>query len=298
MQSINLLPNWASAASGAESRKLLALPGIAVVVAALLTAGASFAVLMGVTPIVPSQQITLTLAVVNGAMILVLLLLIAREINRILRARKHGRAAARLHVRIVILFSLVAAIPAVVVAIVASVTLNVGLDRWFELRTKEIVNSSISIARSYVEENARNLQSTSLSMAVDLDSARTIYSLDRNGFQELVNSQATGRGLLQATLLRQDGSIIVASRKADGIQEWNLKGATNHPFHLHIYHVQVQSSCVPYEAGEYYDVIAGNCAVRFDLNPATSTVYEGRTIMHCHILEHEDMGMMANFEIL
>jgi two-component system, NtrC family, nitrogen regulation sensor histidine kinase NtrY len=219
LQSVNLLSNWASSASGAESRKLLALPGIAVVVASLLTAGASFAVLMGVTPIIPTQQITLTLAVVNAAMILVLLLLIAREINRILRARRHGRAAARLHVRIVILFSLVAAVPAVVVAIVASVTLNVGLDRWFELRTKEIVNSSISIAQSYVEENARNLQSTSLSMAVDLDAARTIYSLDRNGFEELVNRQATGRGLLQATLLRQDGSIIVASRKAEGVPE-------------------------------------------------------------------------------
>ena len=219
MQSINLTSNWASATSGAESRKLLALPGIAVVVAALLTAGASFAILIGVTPIVPTEEITVTLAVINGAMILVLLLLIAREINRILRARRHGRAAARLHVRIVILFSLVAAIPAVVVAIVASVTLNVGLDRWFALRTKEIVNSSISIAQSYVEENARNLQSTSLSMAVDLDAARTIYSLDRNGFVELMNRQATGRGLLQATVLRQDGSIIAASRKAEGVPE-------------------------------------------------------------------------------
>lgn len=219
MQSVNLLSNWASATSGGESRKLLALPGIAVVVAALLTAAVSFAVLMGVTPIVPTRQTTLTLAIVNTAMILVLLLLIAREIDRILRARRHGRAAARLHVRIVILFSLVAAIPAVVVAIVASVTLNVGLDRWFALRTKEIVNSSISIAQSYVEENARNLQGTSLSMAGDLDAARTIYSLDRNGFAELVNRQASGRGLLQATLLRQDGSIIVESRRAQGVPE-------------------------------------------------------------------------------
>ena len=85
--------------------------------------------------------------------------------------------------RIVALFSLVAAVPAVVVAIVASITLNVGLDRWFEVRTKEIVTSSISIAQSYVEDNARNLQGTTLSMAADLDAARTLFSLDRNGFQ-------------------------------------------------------------------------------------------------------------------
>jgi nitrogen fixation/metabolism regulation signal transduction histidine kinase len=40
------------------------------------------------------------------------------------------------------------------VAIIASITLNIGLDRWFEIRTKTIVNSSLSIADACVQENA------------------------------------------------------------------------------------------------------------------------------------------------
>jgi len=80
---------------------------------------------------------------------------------------------------------------------------------------------------------------------------------------------------------------------ANGVEEWTLNGAQNHPFHLHVYHVQMQQTCGDLEAGEYYDVIAQNCDVRFDLDPATSSVYEGRTIMHCHILEHEDQGAMG-----
>ncbi len=60
-----------------------------------------------------------------------LIYLIAREIFRLLRARMQGRAAARLHVRIVALFSIVAITPAILVAIFASITLDVGLDRWF-----------------------------------------------------------------------------------------------------------------------------------------------------------------------
>lgn len=35
----------------------------------------------------------------------------------------------------------------------------------------------------------------------------------------------------------------------------------------------------------------GKCNIRFDLSLATSTPYAGRTIMHCHILEHEDQGV-------
>ena len=77
-----------------------------------------------------------------------------------------------------------------------------------------------------------------------------------------------------------------------GVQEYSLNGATNHPFHLHVYHVQVQNDCGPFEAGEYYDVIAGNCDLRFDLSEEAGS-FDGRTIFHCHILEHEDQGAMG-----
>ena len=83
-----------------------------------------------------------------------------------------------------------------------------------------------------------------------------------------------------------------------GVQEWSLHGATNHPFHLHIYHVQVQGDCGPYEDGEFYDVIAGGCTLRFDLDPDTSSVYDGRTILHCHILAHEDQGAMGWMDVI
>ena len=53
-----------------------------------------------------------------------------------MQARRRGRAGARLHVRIVGLFSVIAAVPAILVAIVASVTLDRGLDRWFSGRTQ------------------------------------------------------------------------------------------------------------------------------------------------------------------
>lgn len=95
-----------------------------------------------------------------------------------------------------------------------------------------------------------------------------------------------------------DADIPTFDSIADGVQEWNVKGAANHPFHLHVYHFQAQENCGDYEAGEYYDVMANSCLVRFDLNPATSTVYAGRTIFHCHILAHEDQGAMGWMNVI
>lgn len=90
-----------------------------------------------------------------------------------------------------------------------------------------------------------------------------------------------------------DRSNPLFTLTADEVQEWTIKGATQHPFHLHMYHMQVVVGSGEYEEGEFYDTIAANTVVRFDLNAQTSSVYNGTTIMHCHILEHEDQGAMA-----
>ena len=196
-------------AAAREGQRLLAWPGIVTVVCALISAGISFVILMGLTGIAPTNRTTLILIAINAAFILVLLALIGREVHRILMARRVGKAASRLHVRIVAMFALVAAIPAILVAIVASVTLDIGLDRWFDIRTKTIISSSLSIAEAYVRENARNLQGTTLSMANDLDGNRSLYNLDPGGFENLLTQQAQGRALEHAALIRIDGSIIM-----------------------------------------------------------------------------------------
>jgi two-component system nitrogen regulation sensor histidine kinase NtrY len=199
-------------------RRLLAWAGPAVIASALITAAISFAILLGLTPVQPSDAVTLTVIGINLAFVAVLVALIGREAWRIWMARRRGRAASRLHVRIVTMFSLVAAVPAVIIAIVASVTLDIGLDRWFEIRTKVIINSSLSIAESYVAENGRNLQGTTLSMAYDLEQVRPLFTLDRNGFRDFLNAQVTGRSLAFASMISPDGSQVMASAIPEGMQ--------------------------------------------------------------------------------
>ena len=88
------------------------------------------------------------------------------------------------------------------------------------------------------------------------------------------------------------------SLPADKVQEWSLSGAVQHPFHLHVYHVQALRNDNDFEAGEYYDVVSSKMSIRFDLNDNTSSVYDGRTILHCHILSHEDRGAMGWLDVL
>jgi FtsP/CotA-like multicopper oxidase with cupredoxin domain len=94
-----------------------------------------------------------------------------------------------------------------------------------------------------------------------------------------------------------DMNVPTFTIPAVSVQEWNVK-ANAHPFHLHVYHFQMNGASGPFEDGEYYDTLAATGYVRFDLNPATSSVYDGATVMHCHILDHEDQGAMGWSDII
>src|SRR5882724_6269614 len=100
---------------GWSPRRLLAPLAVGM---ALLSAFLTFVVLTGLTPIEPTRDVVVSFMLINGATILVLVGIIIREVWQMIQARRRGRAAARLHVQIVSLFSVIAVLPAVLVAIV------------------------------------------------------------------------------------------------------------------------------------------------------------------------------------
>lgn len=203
------IPIGGGEGDGRDRRASFALPGLLLAGGALIAATLSLFILLGLTPIKPVTNVIITSVAVNAIFVLGLILLIGREIARLLKARSRGRAAARLHVRIVALFSIVAITPAILVAIFASITLDVGLDRWFSIRTQSIVSSSLNVAQAYMLENASYLQGQTVSMSNDLERNRQLYSLDRTGFEQLMTRQARGRGMLGASMVRGDGTVVL-----------------------------------------------------------------------------------------
>jgi two-component system nitrogen regulation sensor histidine kinase NtrY len=179
--------------------------------AALLSAMLTFVVLSGLTPIEPTKPVVYSFLVINAASILLLMGIIAREVWDVIQARRRGRAAARLHVQIVSLFSIIAVLPAVLVAVVANVTLDRGLDRLFSGPTREAIQNSLSVARAYTYEHAQLINGDILAMASDLANSRPLYDQDRLTFLQLLTSGAIGRNLPGAMLLDRDGKPVVTA---------------------------------------------------------------------------------------
>lgn len=85
---------------------------------------------------------------------------------------------------------------------------------------------------------------------------------------------------------------------ANTVYEMDLEGTTDHPFHMHAYPVQVVTpgGCGnDFVEGEFYDTISGNipvCTVRFN-----TSYFGGKIMIHCHVLRHEDKGVMGWFDV-
>jgi two-component system nitrogen regulation sensor histidine kinase NtrY len=194
-------------ASPAKRGEMRVLGPIAVGLA-LLSAFVTFIVLADLTPIPPTHDVVVTLLLVNAAAVLLLLGVIIREVWQVVQARRSGRAAARLHVRIVGLFSIIAAAPAILVAIVASVTLDRGLDRLFSTRTRAAIENSLIVAEAYLRDHAQIVRSDILVMSTDLTRSKSVFEQDHGKLQQYLTFQASVRGLATAIILDKDLNTI------------------------------------------------------------------------------------------
>ncbi len=199
---------FVTSASTPSSAWIARTVGVFAVVLALLSALTTFMVLAGLTPIAPTHQVVVTLLLVNAVTVALLVGLIGREMWRVIQARRRGRAAARLHVRIVALFSVIAAAPAILVAVVASVTLDRGLDRLFSQQTHSMIENSLIVADAYVREHAQFARADAIATAIELARAKPLYDQSRDQFRKFLAVQASIRGLPAVMLLDKDLNVI------------------------------------------------------------------------------------------
>ena len=196
---------------GAPSR-LASIPfavGVGVVLLALAGGIATYLILTGATPLKPTRNIVIWLLGLNLVLVLAMLGMIGWQIYHLWKARRAGIAGARLHVRLVSLFSMVAVLPALVVAIFASVTLDRGLDAWFSERTRAIITNAQTVAEAYVNEHAKLIRGDIVAMASDLNRNSYLFLSDPGRFSQLLTNQAAVRGMPAVFLVNEKGVDIL-----------------------------------------------------------------------------------------
>ncbi|UNX53323.1 multicopper oxidase family protein [Georgenia sp. TF02-10] len=131
-----------------------------------------------------------------------------------------------------------------------------------------------------------------------------------SGRREIAFTMTMGGGIIRPGQRRTmmdlgfDGRAFDADRvdqqvAAGSVEEWTITNPTpmDHPFHLHVWPMQlVEDNGEPVSAPTWRDVVnvPANGRVRALVD---FTHHPGRSVYHCHILDHEDAGMMAVVDI-
>lgn len=195
----------------AKRRRLQFTLGLIIMVLSLCAGLATYLVLTGLTPIVPTQQVVVTTLLINAVLVAAMIGLIAWQVTGLWLARRRHEAGAQLHVRIVSLFSVIAVVPAIALAIFASISLDRGLDHWFSSRTKSIIQNSIDVATAYLQEHGQVIRADTVGMAKDIDEAVELVRARPQGFGNFLNAQAAIRAIPGAYLIDRKGKVLATA---------------------------------------------------------------------------------------
>jgi two-component system nitrogen regulation sensor histidine kinase NtrY len=204
---------WKVVRAASRPSRLAAAVGVLVVISGIVT----YAAVTGLAPFKPPPATFIILLLVNLSLVLTLGALIAWRLTRLWSDRRSGIAGARLHVRLVVMFSTIAVVPAILVAIYAAVSVNLGVQAWFSRDVKAALDSAVVAARHYVkgQQDQINQDVYEISYAIEHDPEW----LDQNNnvrsdvlFAKL-GTLTKARGLQAAYILDSQGHVIGSAKR-------------------------------------------------------------------------------------
>ncbi len=143
--------------------------------------------------------------------------------------------------------------------------------------------------------------SEDISLPTQLTSINNLSKSDKTRRFTLNHGMFPGVGM--AFLINNqpyDHQRIDTQVKVNTVEDWELinTGVMDHPFHLHVNSFQVISRNginEPYPTWRDTVLVRRGETVKIRIPFQDFT---GKTVYHCHILDHEDLGMMGNLEIV
>ena len=136
----------------------------------------------------------------------------------------------------------------------------------------------LAVYKDLSRQDIQKLESTNPDFVVE-------FTEDRNGFY--INGHKFSM---------QDAPMVRV--RVGPMQHWRIVNATNelHPFHIHQVHfLAYAENGVRLDSPEWLDTVNvpyGNSSVDLIMD-FTDPIIRGMSLFHCHLLSHEDKGMMA-----
>jgi len=146
------------------------------------------------------------LLVGNLIPLVALIVLVGRRVAMRRAARSPLGGRARLHVRLVAVFSVLASVPTIFVSIVASLLFQYGVEFWYSDRARGMLENASAVAAETFNELQARVGANAEKMAMDLAGALTEVPVDDQRFIVFFAGQTAQRELSESAIIRETPS--------------------------------------------------------------------------------------------
>ena len=150
------------------------------------------------------------LLALDVTLLVIFFFLLIKESSNLFSQYSVKKTGSRTSLNYVLQFSLFAFIPSLVIAVFSLILFNIGLQKYFDKKITSAVNNSYEVAKNYIEETKKTVESDIFLISFDLNRYSRVFFSNPNRFSQIVRTQKIIRKLDEIYLIDSSGGILFA----------------------------------------------------------------------------------------
>ena len=151
------------------------------------------------------------LLVIDIFLLLIFFTLIFKNFYRFYYVGKKEKKGSKTNLKYISIFSIFTLIPSLVVATFSLFIFNFGIQKYFDKQITNAVNNSYDVAKNYLEESKKNVESDVILMSNGLNRASSYYYSNQKRFKTILNSEKILRRIDDVYLIDSLGNILMSN---------------------------------------------------------------------------------------
>jgi two-component system nitrogen regulation sensor histidine kinase NtrY len=156
-----------------------------------------------------SNVLVFFLVNLNILALLVLIVLVGRNVVKLMFERKRGILGARLRTRLMVAFVAIAFVPMVLSFLVAGLLISEAMEGWFSTQIDSTVSSSLTIARQYMSNTKLSVKAAAARIRTDLAQRTALDGESLTALQNHLENVRQLNDLYAIKIVSKDGQVLL-----------------------------------------------------------------------------------------
>jgi len=148
------------------------------------------------------------LTVLNLTLLLVLVVMLGRNLVRVVMERRRGVLGARFRLRLVLVFLLMAVAPAALLMVVGSDLIHQAVDRWFSVDVERMLSSSHTLGTALRESVADRARVHARALAREFEARRLLETSGQGRLRRTAEVRARELGIDVLGVYTREGEVL------------------------------------------------------------------------------------------